>query len=190
MAITRTSCIWRCSCPVTASDREGARRALQTELQRVVSCSSRAVLIRGRGDKQTSDFLAFPNQYVPIDGKSRLALSVRHDFDVQASDGARPYLRTSSAGYFYQIRDQRERELIAFHWHPGRRNQREYPHLHVDGVSGPVAIVRKNHVPTGRVSLESVVRFLITELDVRPLRDDWERVLDEGERTFQSRRTW
>jgi hypothetical protein len=38
--------------------------------------------------------------------------------------------------------------------------------------------------------LESVVRFLVAELDVRPLRDDWDSVLDEGERTFTARRTW
>ncbi|HKG25629.1 MAG TPA: hypothetical protein VKB09_08260 [Thermomicrobiales bacterium] len=153
---------------------------LHAELQRAVSCVTRAVLVRGYGDEQTSDFLAFPGRFVTVAGESRLGLSVHHTFDVRAK----------TTGYFYQIRDQREREVIAFHWHPGRRDQPAFPHLHIDGASGPVAIVRKNHGPTGRVSLESVVRFLIAELQVRPLRHDWERVLEEGERGFMSRRSW
>jgi hypothetical protein len=138
------------------------------------------VLVRGYGDDLTSDFIAFPNRYVAIGVKDRLVFSVHHAFNAQGT----------TAGYYYQVGDDKGRELIAFHWHPGRRNQPEFPHLHIDGSPGPVAVVKKNHIPTGRVSLESVVRFLIAELDVRPLRDDWDSVLDEGERTFTARRTW
>ena len=80
--------------------------------------------------------------------------------------------------------------IIAFHWHPGRRGQPEFPHLHVTSQAGSVQISAKSHVPKGRVSIESIVRFLIEELQVRPLRSDWERVLDEGERLFNARRSW
>jgi len=117
-------------------------------------------------------------------------LSVHHAFEVRGTDVGPGNLRVTSAGYYYQIRDQRERELIAFHWHPGRRDQPDFPHLHIGVTTGTVSIVRKHHVPTGRVSLEAIVRFLITELDVRPLRNDWERVLDEGERSFAAQRSW
>jgi hypothetical protein len=96
----------------------------------------------------------------------------------------------STRNYFYQVHHQAGPELVAFHWHPGRADQPEFPHLHVDGAAGPIAIVRQNHLPTGRVSLESVVRFLITELEIRPLRDDWERILEEGERSFMARHSW
>jgi len=55
---------------------------------------------------------------------------------------------------------------------------------------GAVEVSRRHHVPTGRVSLEAVVRFLIVELGVTLRRDDWEDVLADGERRFAERRTW
>lgn len=45
------------------------------------------------------------------------------------------------------------------------------------------------HLPTGRVSIEAVVRFLIQELDGEPRREDWEEVLDDAERPFIEHRT-
>ena len=71
-----------------------------------------------------------------------------------------------------------------------RPNQPDLPHLHVTSQAGTAAITRKQHIPTGRVSLESVVRFAIAELGVRPIRDDWGRVLDAGQAAFDARRTW
>lgn len=39
---------------------------------------------------------------------------------------------------------------------------------------------RRAHLPTGRVSVESVLRLLLHDLDVTPRRDDWREVLDRG----------
>ena len=46
------------------------------------------------------------------------------------------------------------------------------------------------HPPTGRVSVEAVVRFLIEDLDVVPRRDDWGAILDRHEEAFRRSRTW
>mgnify|MGYP001271409931 FL=1 len=46
----------------------------------------------------------------------------------------------------------------------------------------------KLHIPTGRVSIEAVIRMLITEFGVRPLREDWEKRLNETESRFHERR--
>jgi hypothetical protein len=46
------------------------------------------------------------------------------------------------------------------------------------------------HHPTGRVSLESVVRACITEYKVAPLRDDWDKTLALREGDFQIYRSW
>ncbi len=37
------------------------------------------------------------------------------------------------------------------------------------------------HLPTGVVSLASIVRFLIEEIGVEPNRDDWDEVLRQIE---------
>ncbi|MCC7380270.1 MAG: hypothetical protein IT384_00460 [Deltaproteobacteria bacterium] len=47
------------------------------------------------------------------------------------------------------------------------------------------ADLNRLHTPTGRVLLEHVLRFLIADLGVKPpCGDEWEAVLDEGERKF------
>jgi hypothetical protein len=45
-------------------------------------------------------------------------------------------------------------------------------------------------LPTGRVSIEAVVRFRIEDLDVVPRRPDWDRVLERHEQAFREARTW
>lgn len=96
-----------------------------------------------------------------------------------------------SLGYWYQVRRTGGPEVIAFHWHPrGQGGNIPFPHLHLGHAIGPVAIGAKAHVPTGRVSLEAVVAFLIRELGVRPLRPDWDDVLAANQAAFDAKRTW
>ncbi|HEU0116550.1 MAG TPA: hypothetical protein VFQ80_17800, partial [Thermomicrobiales bacterium] len=93
-----------------------------------------------------------------------------------------------STAYHYQIRDDHEREIIAYHWHPGLGV--DYPHVQFKSLFAPIDL-RKSHIPTGRVSFEAVVRFLIDELSVMPIRnDDWRAILNRNEQTFDRQRTW
>jgi hypothetical protein len=68
-----------------------------------------------------------------------------------------------------------------------------YPrhHLHVHDVVLPVGDtgagidLKKTHLPTGWVTLEEVLRFLINELGVAPpCGDRWDQELRDGERRF------
>lgn len=79
--------------------------------------------------------------------------------------------------YQYRLLDRDERELLVYHWQPGDAYRGpDDPHLH---VSAPLlaqvnALHRQSidldklHLATGRVSLASVVRMLITEFRVAP----------------------
>jgi hypothetical protein len=63
---------------------------------------------------------------------------------------------------------------------------RNHLHLHRDfdeAVSG----IRPSelHIPTGWVTIESVLRFLIAELGVKPLSSNWPNVLSESEEQFK-----
>lgn len=46
------------------------------------------------------------------------------------------------------------------------------------------------HIPTARVSIERVVRFLIAELGAVPVTPTWDAVLRRNEREFASRCSW
>jgi len=43
----------------------------------------------------------------------------------------------------------------------------------------------KFHIPTGWVTIEEVIRFLITDLGVPPLIDKWDEELRESEKQFR-----
>lgn len=130
-----------------------------------------------------------PEREEALQGASRLTFTMFHRYELRKQLETNVWDVTSK-GYVYQLHDQGGRELIAFHWHPGQSHQPDFAHLHVTTVDQPPQIQRKHHVPTGRVSLESVIRFAIQELGVRPLRPDWEQVLDAGQAKFDARRSW
>lgn len=93
--------------------------------------------------------------------------------------------------YEYKILDSRRQELFVFHWHPASRSEATWPHVHIGSVAinaagggmeaGFYEHFSRLHVPTGLLVIEQVVRFLITELQVTPLRDDWDVVLQPEE---------
>jgi hypothetical protein len=115
-------------------------------------------------------------------GISHVSLIVGHQFRVVPDEDSGWHVSTSQ--YEYYIQDDDERELIAWHWHP--ESTITYPHLHVP--AGPIH--HKTHVPTGRVSIEAVIRLLITEYGVPPIRDDWAAVLEDAEANFIRHRRW
>ena len=132
-------------------------------------------------------------QPVPLrreDG-SRLLFDVRQMFRVVEAEGLRGPYKVSTAAYLYQISREDGRELLAFHWNPHGRGKVTTPHVHIGPVVEQAAeIVRGLHIPTGRVSLEAVVRFLIDELSISPQRADWADVVARNEERFNQWRIW
>jgi hypothetical protein len=57
-----------------------------------------------------------------------------------------------------------------------------YPraHVHVNGTFPDGAPINHLHIPTRHLSLELVIRHLITDWGVKPRTDDWETILDES----------
>src|SRR5690242_10594416 len=95
--------------------------------------------------------------------------------------------RITTDAYQYRLDDGGGKELASWHWHPSTGNR--YPHLHVP--AGPIGGAA--HMPTGRVSIESVLRVLLTDLAVKPTRDhasDFLDVLDACEGPFIEHRRW
>lgn len=104
------------------------------------------------------------------------------------SIGTAPGFVSSTQTYEYRLLDRLERELLVYHWQPGPRYAGpDHPHLHVSASLRAMTSAAdereidldKLHLPTGQVTLAAVVRSLITEFGVEPIRPDWARVLDE-----------
>jgi len=185
MASTLRSCSWQCLATVTGRDERDARRAVPRTMQRSLACISPAVITGAPSGAGEPEYIETPQRYVPLGGRYPLEFWLHHSYELSRQDDA---LTAFTTGYFYQLRERNSPEVIAFHWHPNRRNQPSFAHLHLRSCSDSVEIDRKNHVPTGHVSFVSVVRFAIVELGARPLRPDWEAVLADGEQHFAASR--
>lgn len=134
-------------------------------------------------------------------GSAHLWIDVRHTFSIIAPSDERGWT-TTTRKYEYSILTNPQEELLVYHWHPkdiiavegSIRRIVPYPHVHISGpvnvrtARGDARPVRldKVHLPTGRTSLESIVRMLLWEKvwNVKPIRNDWERVLAQSERVF------
>jgi hypothetical protein len=88
-------------------------------------------------------------------------------------------------GYEVNILDRDGGEIVAYHWHPIGKSSVRHPHLHLSNQIRPIELGRNQtplpladmHLATGVVPLAHLVRMLIEEFDVEPLRDDWDAVL-------------
>lgn len=72
-------------------------------------------------------------------------------------------------------------------WEYERRPPNRYPRHHVQihgraDVGGASFDLKRLHTPTGWVTIEEVIRFLIADLGVDPLRENWQELLADSER--------
>lgn len=118
------------------------------------------------------------------DRLGRLGVALDQQYVLVETEGrASDRWKVSTRAYRYRIDGDGGSEMASWHWHPEVGPPR--PHAHVQ--HGPLAGL---HLPTGRVSIEGILRFLIVELGVPPLRDDWQEVLDVAQEEFEGYRTW
>jgi hypothetical protein len=136
----------------------------------------------------------FQDHFAILDRRNgqALRLELRHRYAVSEAQGERGSWTVSTAEYIYEVADESDEVIAAWHWHPtsGQAgDEAHWPHLHAYGTRDTLTL-HKLHLPTGRVSIEAIVRFLIEDLDVVPGREDWRAVLDRHEDVFRQTRTW
>ena len=158
--------------------------------RQAIACVTNAQLRAGYQPGRTEHALVFgadPGGIVSLAGRHRLALRLVLVYRVdEEADGWA--VHTTGYAYVFSLVDGAE--ILAYHFDPrGTVSPVKTSHLHVRGLTSPLPL-GKAHIPTSRVSIEVVLRFVITELGVEPRRDDWEEVLDQGEAQFNQKRTW
>ncbi len=107
--------------------------------------------------------------------------------------------RVSTVRYIYAIWESPDDCLIGWHYHPDLGVT--FPHVHVydkktdeeKQMGRKPSLLHKLHIPSGRVSLEDVIHFAITELGVVPNKkreNDWQQVLKETSARFEASKSW
>jgi hypothetical protein len=99
-----------------------------------------------------------------------------------------------TVSYTYEVEDETtHHELLAFHWEPeSPHSTLKIPHLHLGFVLAEKTLPFNNkaHIPSGRVPLEDVVSFLISDLKVSSLHSNWESLLSGTRELFMGRKAW
>lgn len=145
----------------------------------------------GHAPGQTHAVVPNAGETVDLAGKRRLGLASQFYYRVEKAEGESGPWKVTTEAYQHALEDEDGREIIAYHWHPERGSAYNYPHLHIGtGIGASLGEIHKRHFPTGRVSLEDVLRLVIKEFGAEPARADWEEVLEETQATYEVRRTW
>jgi hypothetical protein len=155
-------------------------------LQRAVSCVYHAVIHHGGREYEVNT-----GPYALVIGGVRrlkrnppLTLDIRMQYKIVEASGDRGPYKVKITAYMYIVEDHRGHELFSYHWHPDSPEVK-FPHLHVEHPT-----LKKAHLPTGRISLEEVLRLLITDFGVCPLKSNRDEILTETLGKFSTYRTW
>lgn len=152
-------------------------------IQRAVSCVTASVVdVAGGYHPSPIPHRLTMNRGLPValGGQSQLMLRLQQHYRVDETGGAGGHWRVAVLEYYYSVHDAEEREVLLYHFHPRGSSSIMTPHLHLGpGAQVERIEIRDTHLPTGIVSLNAVLRVLIEEMGVRPLRSDWESILTE-----------
>ncbi|MFI7075622.1 hypothetical protein [Micromonospora sediminicola] len=77
-------------------------------------------------------------------------------------EGYGPY-RVTTRGYDYSVRQTDGAAVIDYHWHPVGLSHEKRPHLHLGSsqLRADAVLSNKQHILTGRLTFESVIRDLL-----------------------------
>jgi hypothetical protein len=114
--------------------------------------------------------LAFGGRDAVLESRTgyKLLWRVSHASRVVPTNGRLRSWQVVTETYIYELHLAGGGELLSYHWHPQGTSGITWPHAHFHTLTAPVDLSRM-HFPTGRIALESIVRYAIMELKV-PIR--------------------
>lgn len=166
--------------------------AFQRPLQQDLSCVTNDILVTSKGGRHDVDVihsLTAADGPVLITGDGhQLDIGLQYSI-IKTGDSGKMAYRCTTKAYAYAILDAENHPLFAWHWHPFGNSSYYEPHAHPFAID-PRLLPSRAHFPTGRISLEQVIRFAIDQLKVEPVRNDWDKVLSLNEAKFELHRSW
>jgi hypothetical protein len=161
-----------------------------------VSCVARAkITLSPNGRAMTGRIHALTlNDSKPIALKCRpeLLLKIGMHYEIVRTQERteRGAWRVSTRAYMYELQTSSGELVWSYHWHPTSKVQNPHAHIGHTQLAPDAVLSYKAHHPTGRISLESVIRTCIAEYGVTPMNEDWEQDLAARERDFEAHRSW
>ena len=183
--------------PFEAASPEAAVRKFQKHLNRVLNTvltEYRLEFWKGSGDLFYLSFLTNHDEPVAVKLRKRpWHLFLSQTLGVKAVGRGRFELVT--AAYAYRIQPSStidEEPFVRFEFvgpaaDPDFAYCRNHVQFHRDyhGTVQPFSPY-KFHIPTGWVTVESVIRFAVTDLKVPPYVQNWRQVLNDSEKQFRA----
>ncbi|HEX5199732.1 MAG TPA: hypothetical protein VFW27_07290 [Actinoplanes sp.] len=166
--------------------------AFQRPLQQDLSCITRDIVVTSPGGRHELDSvhsLSLAGGPILLTAEGlQLDMGLQYEIIKTGETGKMAY-RCTTRAYAYTFLNEEDNALYAWHWHPFGNSSYVEPHAHPFSID-PRLLPPRAHFPTGRTSLEEVVRFAIDQLHVEVLRDDWDKVLALNEAKFELHRSW
>ena len=157
-------------------------------INEALSCVTDERAVASGDDPSEAQALSFRHEASKLKSSPVLFLTVNIRFHIRQAKGKKGPWKVSTSAYYYGIQDSDRREILAYHWHPGVGPT--YPHLHFHSATGSAKQLSKTHMPTKRISLEEVLRFIIEELGVKPMRSNWKDVVEGTQKRYENFRSW
>ena len=180
---------------VPQSSRQPARTETElrsryiTVLARAIRCVHPTVQPRIGPSPRAGAFrsLAWSEEPIPVPTPrgDQLYLAIDQLLEIVPNPDYPGEIKYSTRMYSYAVYESEQPDApTLFHWHWNPASDWPDPHLHLS-IEDPRQRGPRLHIPTGgRVTIETVLRFLIREQMVTPANDDWEQQLSDGQRLF------
>lgn len=145
-------------------------------------------LIQKKGSKHLFALGGTPNitDPLPLNDGCFLRYTISLYVDIQDNS----YLKVDKTSYQYQLHKEDNKQWF-FRYDYLKIPETKYPpsHLQINGSFSNIITgisMPKTHFPTGRVSIESIIRLLIEQFNVQPNEgpEIWRPVLTESEKLF------
>lgn len=167
-----------------------ALNAYCEEIQKIVSCITNEVFYCTRTERDRLNFSVGGDFFrIVCEDNSYLHVDINQEIEDPRTSGT-----VTTKYYLYSVADANGKDLLGFHFHPDLTEDPVlYPHIHTYAKQDPRFLsleLQRKHIPSGRVALEDVIRWLISEMNVKPRRKDWDDVLTKAKARFLEIRSW
>lgn len=167
---------------MSETGKKAAWRSFCAPIERVVGCVDQSARLDARLFDNGRRHLA--GVKIPFGADLLLTFAFTLEHGIKAGVDR---MTTRSYSFTLTPRSDPTKRVFAWHWHPASTRSRvAYPHVHLP----PGTPYASYHVPTGRVSLEEVILFGFTDLDVEPAVADGQRIVEDAMSTHKQYRAW
>jgi hypothetical protein len=179
---------------VAARSEAEALRQFIAPLQRAITAFAEHTFIQRTGfdARASADSLQLTGRTAmelpDAERGARLMLAATVSYRIVRLSGVRPRWTVRTPGYVYELADAEGpgQPIASYHWHPHVPGV-PFPHVHLPAAQSPLS---RLHLVVPHCTLRHVFAFAMRDYEVRPIRDDWKRAVDEAHVVLDASMEW